>query len=102
VGLDEGVLRVSLARDFDLRHLPDDFYDDPYPYYRALRETNPVKRMPDGSVFLSRYADLLATRSANSLRNLDRGRDSSAIILRAWSSTTRPIMRACAARSWAH
>jgi cytochrome P450 len=60
VGLDEGVLRVSLARDFDLRHLPDDFYDDPYPYYRALRETNPVKRMPDGSVFLSRYADLLA------------------------------------------
>ena len=25
--------------NFDLRALPDSFYDDPFPIYRALRET---------------------------------------------------------------
>ena len=42
---------------FDLRHLPPEFYTDPFPYYRALREREPVKRLPDGSVLLTRYAD---------------------------------------------
>ncbi|HWH82183.1 MAG TPA: cytochrome P450 [Burkholderiaceae bacterium] len=46
--------------DFDLRRLPDAFYADPFPTYRALREHEPVKRMPDGSVFLTRYADIVA------------------------------------------
>ena len=32
------------ARDFDLRRLPQRFYLDPYPVYRALCETEPVKR----------------------------------------------------------
>lgn len=50
----------DLARTFDLKNLPDSFYDDPFPTYRALREHEPVKRMLDGAVFLSRYADLLA------------------------------------------
>jgi len=50
----------ELADSFDLRNLPPDFYDDPFRYYRALREHSPVKRMPDGSVFLTRYADVLA------------------------------------------
>ena len=45
---------------FDLRRLSDAFYDDPFPTYRALREQAPVKRMPDGSVFLTRYADIVA------------------------------------------
>src|SRR5206468_2368935 len=31
--------------------------EDPYPVYRALREHDPVHRMPDGSYFLSRYED---------------------------------------------
>ncbi len=55
-------MRVTsdLARNFDLRNLPDDFYDDPFIYYQALREHAPVKRLPDSSVFLSRYADVLA------------------------------------------
>lgn len=47
-----------LARQFDLRHLPADFYQNPYPYYHALREHDPVKQMPDGSYFLSRYDDI--------------------------------------------
>lgn len=48
------------ARTFDLKNLPDSFYDDPFPTYRSLREHAPVKRLPDGAVFLSRYADILA------------------------------------------
>ena len=51
---------IALADRFDLRHLGDAFYDDPFPTYRALREHTPVKRMPDGSVFLTRYADVMA------------------------------------------
>ncbi len=50
----------DLAEDFDLKRLPDSFFDDPYPTYRALREHAPVKRMADGGVFLSRYADIVA------------------------------------------
>jgi cytochrome P450 len=50
----------ELAESFNLRQLPDDFYDDPFRYYRALRENSPVKRMRDGGVFLTRYADVLA------------------------------------------
>jgi cytochrome P450 len=50
----------TLAEDFDLKRLRDTFYDDPYPTYQALREHAPVKRMADGSVFLSRYADVVA------------------------------------------
>jgi cytochrome P450 len=46
-------------QDFDLRSLPREFYDNPYPYYRALRESEPVRRMPDGSIFLTRYTDCL-------------------------------------------
>lgn len=48
----------QLAAGFDLAKLPPEFYDDPFPTYRALREHEPVKRMPDGSYFLTRYADL--------------------------------------------
>jgi cytochrome P450 len=50
----------ALADRFDLKRLPDAFYDDPYPTYRSLREHAPVKRLPDGGVFLSRYADVVA------------------------------------------
>ena len=50
----------AAAQDFDLRRLGEKFYLDPYPVYRALRETEPVKRLPDGSLFLTRYDDLVA------------------------------------------
>mgnify|MGYP001765171441 FL=1 len=50
----------AIAATFDLRRLPQAFYDDPYPIYRRLRESEPVRRMPDGSYFLTRYQDLLA------------------------------------------
>ncbi|MEJ1158097.1 cytochrome P450 [Prosthecomicrobium sp. N25] len=49
----------DLAASFDLTRLPPSFYEDPYPTYRALREHEPVKRLPNGAVFLSRYRDVL-------------------------------------------
>src|ERR1700761_3978058 len=49
----------ALADGFDLEKLTPDFYADPYPTYRALRENEPVKRMPNGSWFLTRYDDLI-------------------------------------------
>ena len=49
----------AAAEQFDLRRLPTKFYRDPYPVYRALRERTPVKPLPDGSLFLSAYDDLL-------------------------------------------
>lgn len=50
----------EIATSFDLRALPADFLANPYPVYAALREREPVRRMPDGSVFLTRSADLMA------------------------------------------
>jgi cytochrome P450 len=50
----------ELAAGFDLEKLTPEFYEDPYPTYRALREHEPVKRMPNGSYFLTRYDDLVA------------------------------------------
>lgn len=47
----------ATALAFDLKNLPGDFFDDPFPYYRALREHDPVHRMPDGAYLLTRYAD---------------------------------------------
>jgi cytochrome P450 len=49
----------QLAADFDLERLTPEFYADPYPTYRALRENEPVKRLPNGSYFLTRYDDLV-------------------------------------------
>ncbi len=49
-----------LADSFDLQNLPAAFYADPYPTYRALRRHCPVKRLPGGGVFLTRYADVVA------------------------------------------
>lgn len=50
----------ELAETFDLEKLSAEFYANPYPTYRALREHAPVKRLPNGSYFLTRYDDLVA------------------------------------------
>src|SRR5438445_12442315 len=49
----------ELAAGFDLEKLTPEFYANPYPTYLALRENQPVKRMPNGSYFLTRYDDLV-------------------------------------------
>jgi cytochrome P450 len=50
----------ELAAGFDIERLTPEFYADPYPTYRALREHEPVKRLPNGSYFLTRYDDLVS------------------------------------------
>lgn len=50
--------RRAVVTAFDPAQLPASFYDDPYPTYAALRELDPVHRCPDGTWFLTRYADL--------------------------------------------
>src|ERR1700712_4061734 len=57
----------ELAATFDLENLTPDFYANPYPTYRALREHEPVKRLPNGSWFLTRYDDLVAAYKNTSL-----------------------------------
>jgi cytochrome P450 len=49
----------ELAQSFDLEKLTPEFYVNPYPTYRALRENEPIKRMPNGCYFLTRYDDLV-------------------------------------------
>ena len=66
VAADQGSAALSSAdadavvHGFSLQDLPQSFYDDPYPTYRALQSINPVHRMPDGSLFLTRHRDLEA------------------------------------------
>jgi cytochrome P450 len=50
----------AIAQSLDLRDLPADFYANPYPIYDWLREHEPIRRMPDGSLFLTRHADLVS------------------------------------------
>lgn len=49
----------DVAERFDLAQLPPEFYADPFPTYHALRAHEPIKRMPDGSWFLTRYGDIV-------------------------------------------
>ena len=42
----------------DLQALPSGFHDNPFPHYDALLRDAPVCPQPDGSVLLSRHADL--------------------------------------------
>jgi len=51
------VADATIARGFDLKRLPADFFDDPFRTYRALRAHDPVHRMPDGAYFLARWRD---------------------------------------------
>ncbi len=56
----DAVDKQALAGQFDLSALTPDFYQDPFPWYHALRALEPVKRMKNGSYFLTRYDDVMA------------------------------------------
>lgn len=49
----------DVADGFDIKRLPPDFYDNPYPYFHALRDHTPVRRLGSDSVLLTRHADLM-------------------------------------------
>jgi cytochrome P450 len=65
----------ELAADFDIEKLTGEFYADPYPTYRALREHEPVKRLPNGSWFLTRYDDLVGAYKSTKLFSSDKRRE---------------------------
>jgi cytochrome P450 len=65
----------DLAESFDLERLTSEFYANPYPTYRALREHAPVKRLPNGSWFLTRYDDLVAIYKNTKLFSSDKKRE---------------------------
>ena len=65
----------ELATGFDLERLTAEFYVDPYPTYRALRENEPVKRMPSGSYFLTRYDDLVTAYKNTKAFSSDKKRE---------------------------
>jgi cytochrome P450 len=65
----------ELAADFDIERLTGEFYADPYPTYRALREHEPVKRMPNGSYFLTRYHDLVSAYKNTKLFSSDKKKE---------------------------
>jgi cytochrome P450 len=50
----------AFARSFRLTDVPPDFIDDPYPYYGLLRSRDPVHELAPGSIFLTRYEDVVA------------------------------------------
>ena len=65
----------ELAANFDIEKLTPEFYADPYPTYRALREHQPVKRLPNGSYFLTRYDDLVGIYKSTKLFSSDKRRE---------------------------
>ena len=65
----------ALAASFDIEKLTGEFYADPYPTYRALREHEPVKRMPNGSWFLTRYDDLVTAYKNTKIFSSDKKKE---------------------------
>src|ERR1700688_2802135 len=65
----------ELAANFDIEKLTGDFYADPYPTYHALREHEPVKRLPNGSYFLTRYDDLVSAYKNTKLFSSDKKKE---------------------------
>jgi cytochrome P450 len=65
----------DLATSFDIEKLTPEFYANPYPTYRALREFEPVKRLPNGSYFLTRYDDLVSIYKSTKLFSSDKKKE---------------------------
>ncbi len=94
-----------IAASFTLADAPDDFIDDPYRYYAALRRHAPVHAIGAGQWLLTRYDDvsqLYREPSASSDKQREfapssaPARRSSSTTRTASSSTTRRCTRACA------
>ena len=50
---------ASIGKTFDFNTIGQDFIKDPFPTCKALREHSPMHRNSDGSLFLTRYSDVL-------------------------------------------
>ncbi len=54
------MISAAAVRDFQFTRVPPAFLEDPYPWYAALREQDPLHALEGGGVFLSRYEDAIA------------------------------------------
>ena len=65
----------DLAENFDIEKLTPEFYANPYPTYLALRENEPVKRLPNGCYFLTRYDDLVTAYKTTQVFSSDKKKE---------------------------
>ncbi|MGP9811706.1 cytochrome P450 [Rhodopseudomonas sp. NSM] len=65
----------ELAAEFELERLTPEFYDNPYPTYRALQAHQPVKRLRNGGYILTRYDDLVTVYKNTTLFSSDKKRE---------------------------
>ncbi|ABD08347.1 Cytochrome P450 [Rhodopseudomonas palustris HaA2] len=65
----------ELAAEFELERLTPEFYDNPYPTYRALQTHQPVKRLRNGGYILTRYDDLVTVYKNTTLFSSDKKRE---------------------------
>jgi cytochrome P450 len=65
----------DLAANFDIEQLKPEFYANPYPTYRALREHEPVKRMRNGGYFLTRHDDVVGVYKNSRTFSSDKRRE---------------------------
>jgi len=54
------MIPADAVRDFQLTRVPPGFLDDPYAWYAALREHDPLHGLEGGGVFVTRYDDAIA------------------------------------------
>jgi hypothetical protein len=54
------MIPADAVREFQLTRVPQEFLDDPYPWYAALRAHDPLHALEGGGVFVSRYDDAVA------------------------------------------
>ena len=50
---------IELVRNFDLNLIDKEFITNPFPTCRALRNHSPLHQNADGSLFLTRYDDVM-------------------------------------------
>ncbi len=62
---------------------------DPFPTYRRMREHHPVLAMPDGSVVLSRHADVVSLLGSDAVSSAQEAGSAGAPVA-TWPSTAGP------------
>jgi cytochrome P450 len=54
---------ADAARNFDIMNLPQGYYENPYIWFKRLRDHDPMHRNADGGILLTRYEDVRAVWS---------------------------------------
>jgi hypothetical protein len=52
------LMNIQDTSHFDLNNLPNGFHENPFEFYSKLRQTEPIKFLPDNSVLITSWTDL--------------------------------------------